>query len=250
MPLAFDLKIEGNPVTIMEGKSEVLRLGINAAVTQTTEEVVRKGREMIASRLGGGGRAANLYTRDYYTNDRGPDAPLQLRVGLAHSRWFRNPRGGKLTRAGSGRTGLRNNDILMLHATGGTILPQRGDYLLVPAGKSRISRTRIGGDTFYRRASRIGDFGKPPFGLRPLRSGRGYAVLYKKGARGRPRKRRPGEPAPSRRAALAGAVVIAYLLKSVTLRQRLDFAPIEAFRDRRLPEALLLQLSARGWSES
>ena len=243
----FDIEKIGDPVAIMEGYASALRLSINASVRKTTEEALLRGRAAIDRGFKKKGRAQFLYTRQILPVDQGPDARFGIVAGWLHSRWWRNPRSGKLTRSGTGRGGTLPNDILYFHTRGGDIVPGSGkDWLF-------IRET----DTRFRRRTRLIDFGGPDYRLVPMRKPRNGFVVFRVGRRrGRPRKSPGGSFRPSRPSLATlrkqGVRIerIGFLIDRVHINRSFSLDFLNEYVPRRLGENFFVELLKRGYEDA
>lgn len=108
------------PGVVLNRRGQRMLAGIKRVVRSVTKDTKDVARKQLAARLTP--RAGYLITHKEYEDGL---------VGYVHSRWWRAGGGGKTVRVGSKNA----NDILAIHATGGTITPVRGRYLYIPLKK-------------------------------------------------------------------------------------------------------------------
>jgi hypothetical protein len=197
----------------LERTASRLTTAANRAVEEVTLTIKTEGRRMISAALSN--QASRLLTHEFYRNDEGGDVQV---VGFIHSRWFRSA-SGKITKASSSATGTLYGDILGAHARPGgtTINPKKpGGFLYIPLNKGNKRRNNRFRLSFQDENVTL---------IR--RKGGGYLVIdrgpspFAAGTGKRGRRKKIGR-------------VVAVLVKSVYLPQRLDFDPLRAKAKRML----------------
>ncbi|MCD6072267.1 MAG: hypothetical protein K0R61_2373 [Microvirga sp.] len=222
---AITVSVDKDIVTLMAALGAKVRDAANEAVVNTTEQAKRRSQEAVAAALTP--RAGNLIGSDSYLNNEAGEREV---VGFTHSRWFRAPRGGKTVGASSR---LKANDVLALHASGGTILPANKGWLRL-SFMGRLLRRSDGAQLSYK---------DPDIDVIPITTKSGKTALLvvdRRGGATAPRGMR-GNKRPPR----ARGKAIEILLKDVQIPQRIQMAPVVQYSERRLAENFIVSLAKR-----
>jgi hypothetical protein len=224
--VTISVSVDRNGFRLINELASGVRAAANEAVVKTTEEAKRATKDAVSAGLKGR-RVGNLIGSELYFEDENGELAT---VGYTHSRWFRAPKGGQTLGGGSGLSPgarLKANDVLALHATGGTITPGEKNWL-------RISK--LGG--VLKRRARL-DYRDPDIDVVPVmgRSGQTILLVF---------DRRGGQVNPGKKARrLKNGKLIEILVPSVTIPQRIDMIPVVKHLENRLLDNVTTALAKR-----